>query len=77
MSLYVKPFVKMATATKNIVAELNSGMKLRGENYEIWHIKIQYVLEEQDALDALNYVLNELEEKNMVQHRGVREAYEA
>jgi hypothetical protein len=35
----------MASASRNIVAELNKGEKLNGENYEIWAMKIQYVLE--------------------------------
>ena len=37
---------EMATTSKNIVAELNKGEKLNGDNYEIWSLKIQYVLEE-------------------------------
>ena len=69
MSLYVEPFVKMAIAIKNIVAELNSGMKLSSENYKIQHMKIQYVLKEQEALDVLNYALDEPEEGNTAQHR--------
>lgn len=44
----------MSTIAKNIVAELNKGDKLNGDNYEIWSMKIQYVLEEQEALEALN-----------------------
>ena len=40
----------MATASKNIIAELNKGEKLNGDNYEIWSLKIQYVLEEQEVL---------------------------
>ena len=37
--------VKMASASKNIVAELNKGEKLNGDNYDISHRKIQYILE--------------------------------
>ena len=46
-------------ATKNIIAELNKGEKLNGDNYNIWHLKMQYVLEEQDALEAITNVMNE------------------
>ena len=41
----------MATAAKNIMDELNKGEKLNGDNYEIWSMKVQYVLEEQEALE--------------------------
>ena len=43
----------MKNAAKNIVAELNKGEKLNGDNYTIWSMKIQYVLEEQEALEVL------------------------
>ena len=43
----------MTSATKNIVAKLNKREKLNGDNYEIWSMKIQYVLEEQEALEVL------------------------
>ena len=52
----------MTTASKNIVAELNKGEKMNGDNYEIWSFKIQYVLEEQEALEVLNHVLDEPED---------------
>ena len=55
---------KMASASKNIVAELNKGEKLNGENYEVWSLKIQYVLEEQEGLEALTTVLEEPGEGN-------------
>ncbi|KAK9122763.1 hypothetical protein Sjap_012365 [Stephania japonica] len=67
----------MASASKNIVAELNKGEKLNGDNYEIWSLKIQYVLEEQEALEVLNNILTEPEDGNTVQHRRDREAFEA
>ena len=65
----------MASATKNIVVELNKGEKLNGENYEIWNMKIQYVLEEQEVLDMLNIVMTEPEDGSTIQHRRDREAY--
>ena len=51
----------MATYAKNIVVELNKGEKLNGENYEIWSMKIQYVLEEQEALEVLQMSMTETE----------------
>ena len=41
------------SASKAIVAELNKDLKLNGENYEVWAMKIQYVLEEQDVLGPI------------------------
>ncbi|CAA7058388.1 unnamed protein product [Microthlaspi erraticum] len=38
----------MVSACKNIIAELNRGDKLDGDNYDIWYRKVQYVLEEQE-----------------------------
>lgn len=54
-------------ATKNIIAELNKGEKLNGDNYKIWHLKMQYVLEEQECLEAVNNVMYEpdAEEENV------------
>ena len=48
------PFVKFCSeiASKDIVADLNTGEKLDGENYNIWHRKIQYVLNEQEVLET-------------------------
>ena len=66
----------MASASKNIVAELNKGEKLNGDNYEIWSMKIQYVLEKQEAFEVLNFIMNEHEEGNTAQHRRDHETYE-
>ena len=48
------PFVKFCSeiASKGIVADFNKGEKLDGENYNIWHCKIQYVLNEQEVLET-------------------------
>ena len=40
----------MEIDAKNIMVELNKGEKLNDDSYEIWSMKIQYVLEEQEAL---------------------------
>jgi len=67
----------MSTASKNNVVELNKDEKLNGDNYKIWSIKVQYVLEEQEVLETLNVVMSEPEAGNTVQHRRDHEAYEA
>ncbi|XP_031251290.1 uncharacterized protein LOC116109196 [Pistacia vera] len=66
----------MAFASKNIVAKLNKRVKLNSENYEIRSMKLQYVLEEQETLEALNTSTEEHENGNTVQHRRDRAAYE-
>ena len=40
-------------ASKAIVDEVNKDLKLNGKNYEVWAMKIQYVLEEQDVLGPI------------------------
>ena len=49
----------MSTASKNNVVELNKDEKLNGDNYKIWSIKVQYVLEEHEVLETLNVVMSE------------------
>ena len=66
----------MTTATKSIVAELNKDLKLNGDNYEVWSMKIQYVPEEQEVLAMLNIVMTELEDGSTIQHRQDRGAYQ-
>ncbi|XP_070056487.1 uncharacterized protein [Nicotiana tomentosiformis] len=67
----------MTTVSKNIVAEINKGLKLNGDNYETWSLKVQYVLKEQEALEAINNVMNEPEEDDTSQPRREREAYDS
>lgn len=67
----------MSTIAKNIVAELNKGDKLNGDNYEIWSMKIQYVLEEQEALEALNVSMTLPENGDTSQLVKDLEAYQA
>ena len=64
-------------ATKNIIAELNKGEKLNGDNYKIWHLKIQYVLEEQEVLEAVNQVMEVPVDGPTAQHRRDLDAYKA
>ena len=66
----------METATKNIVIELNKGEKLFGDNYEIWSMKIQYVLGELEALKVLKLSMLEPKQGNTTKHRRDCEAYQ-
>ena len=66
----------MATVVKNILAELNKGEKLNDDNYGILSMKIQYVLEEQEALEVLKMSMLEPEQGNTTQHRKHREVDE-
>ena len=40
-------------ASKSIVANLNKGEKLDGDNYDTWHRKVQYILDVQEVLETL------------------------
>ena len=62
MSTYVMNVVNMAT--KNVVADLTKGEKLDRTNYDIWHRKIQYLLNEQEVLETLTNVMMKLENGN-------------
>ncbi|EPS62306.1 hypothetical protein M569_12485 [Genlisea aurea] len=64
-------------ATKSIVAELNKDLKLNGDNYDNWKMKIQYVIEEQDLLEHLSNTLDQPERGTTAQHRRDAEAYQA
>jgi len=33
-------------ASKNIIVDLNKGEKLDDDNYDIWHRKVEYLLDE-------------------------------
>ena len=68
-------------ASKNIIADLNKGEKFNGENYNIWSLKIHYVLEEQEALEAVNIAMVEPQavrgNANNAQYRRDLDAYNA
>ena len=72
-------FVKFCSemASKSIVADLNKGEKLDSENYNIWHRKIQYVLNEQEVLETLTYSLSKPDEGSTEQHQRDLAAYES
>ena len=50
--------------TKNIIADLNQGDKLNDKNYDVWHHKIQFLLEEQDILETIAQPTTEPEHRN-------------
>ena len=77
MQLCVIDFWAITTASKSIVTELNKDNKLNGDNYEIWAMKVRYVLEEQDASNPLDSIMVEPEEGITTQHRLDRETYVA
>ena len=63
--------------TSNIVAELNKGEKLNGDNYDIWYRKIQCIFKGQENLKTLNNTLVEPEQGNTIQHRRDLDVYQA
>jgi len=40
-------------ATKNLIGSMASNDKLDGSNYDVWHLKVQFTLNEGDMLDLL------------------------
>ena len=75
MSTCVMNVVNMAT--KNVVANLTKGEKLDGTNYNMWHRKIQYLLNKQKVLETLTNVMMRPENGNTTQHRHDLEAYKS
>ncbi|KAI9178225.1 hypothetical protein LWI28_024079 [Acer negundo] len=72
---YIK-FQEIASASKSIVVELNKEEKLNGDNYEMWHRKVQLILEEQEALETLSNTMDEPSNGNTAQHRRDMETYQ-
>ena len=62
-------------ASKNIIAELNKDDKLDGDNYDIWHCKVQCILKEQDVLETLNHMMVEPKYGNTQQRKRDHEAF--
>ena len=73
----INDYIVDMAATKSIIADLNQGEKLNEKNYDVWHSKIQYVLEEQEMLETITQPMVEPEHGNTAQHRRDMEAYEA
>ena len=64
-------------ASKSIVADLNKGEKLDGDNYDIWHRKIKYVLNEQEVFETLTHSLSAPEQGDTEQHTRDLAAFES
>ena len=63
-------------AVKNVVADLTRGDKLTSNNYDIWHKKIQYLLNEQELMETLSSKMTRTEDKNTIQHKRDLKAYQ-
>jgi hypothetical protein len=50
------------TASNNIIADLNHKDKLSKKNYDIWHRKVEYLLEEQEILETITQPMVEPEQ---------------
>ena len=64
-------------AAKNVVANLTRGDKLIDNNYDIWHKKIQYLLNKQELQETLSSNMTRPEDGNMAQHRRDLETYQS
>lgn len=51
--------LSVTMASKQLVADVNKGEKLDGDNFDIWHRKIRYVLDEQEVNETLNQVMEQ------------------
>jgi hypothetical protein len=45
------------SASKSIITDLNQGEKLNGQNYDIWSLKVKYLLEDQNILEPISEVM--------------------
>ena len=63
------PYLVEMVATRSIVAYMNQGDKLNDKNHDVWHHKIQYLLEEQDMLEIVTQSMVEPEHGMTAQHK--------
>ncbi|GAV75312.1 UBN2_2 domain-containing protein [Cephalotus follicularis] len=63
-------------ATKNIIADLNKGEKLIGTNYDIWHKKMTFLLNEQELYEHLTTIMTRPPKGNTAQSRRDLEVFE-
>ncbi|GAV65564.1 UBN2_3 domain-containing protein [Cephalotus follicularis] len=63
--------------TKNIIADLNKGEKLTDTNYDIWHKKLTFLLNEQELYEHLTTTMIRPPEGNTTQHRPDLEEFES
>jgi hypothetical protein len=45
------------TAFKSIIADLNHEDKLSEKNYDVWHHKIEYLLQKQETLETITQLM--------------------
>ena len=64
-------------ASKTVATDLNRGEKLDGKNYDIWHCKIQCLLDELEVLETLTNSMEEPEQGNSAQNCRDLEAYQS
>ena len=69
--------VNRMTALKTVVANLNWEEKLVGKNYDIWHCKIQYLLDKLKVLKTLTNLMDEHEQGNSAQNCRDIESYKS
>jgi hypothetical protein len=69
--------MNVVMASKTVVVDLNQGEKLDGKNYNIWHRKIQYLLDELEVLETLTNLMEEPEQGNSTQNHKDLEAYQS
>ncbi len=60
----------------SIVADLNRGEKLNGQNYDMWHRKIQYLLNDLDVLETLTSSMVPPEKGTTAQHTLDQNAFD-
>ncbi|XP_042387807.1 uncharacterized protein LOC121979894 [Zingiber officinale] len=63
--------------SKTVVTDLVKGEKLNGDNYGIWHLKIQLLFEDQELIEVLKHEMQDSGEGNTPQARRDQEAYRA
>ncbi|GMP72425.1 hypothetical protein CsSME_00030473 [Camellia sinensis var. sinensis] len=63
-------------ASKNVIIDLTKGEKLDKSNYDMWHQKIQHLLNEREVLDTLTTLMICLEEGTTAQYRCDMEKYD-
>ena len=69
--------VNVVMTSKTVVADLNRREKLDGKKYDIWHCKIQYLLDKLEVLETLTNSMKEPKQGNSAQNRRDLEAYQS
>ena len=69
--------VNVVMTSKTVVADLNRREKLDGKKYDIWHCRIQYLLDKLEVLETLTNLMEEPEQGNSAQNRRDLEAFQS